>query len=491
MGSKGTDQRGSVGKPRKSVVLVEIGNDWIKMVQADASKAGVTLSKVHLEPIDAESMIADSIASALKAKKFSTTAPVLACLPRQAVNLRLLELPSTDSDEIVDMVELQIGRQTPYSRDEILSDYKHVGRTREGTYTRIMLTIVQRSVVRERFYEIEKAGLGIEKMGVSSEGVLNWFLHRSHSTPQDKAVALVDVDSFYTQMLVLQHGRVVFTKSILVGAKQLLATPEESIAQLTQEVQSACQSCRSELRAGEIESITVSGAGVHVEGLVDKLGKELSLPCDGADCLSDVKLGKGAGDLGDPRYATASLTALVGMALNPDALEFDLVPDVVRMRRTLMNSALSSSTLAALVMAATLSASLYAMLSYSFKAQRLAALQEQVAVTQPAVVKLERMIEVVRKVNERQDSRFSMVNLLPAIHQSVPEDVYFESIDIDCKARKATFAGTAPARKDIRGFLKLLLDSPLFGDVTEDGRVTMDKDERFRFRAVAIFEEDE
>jgi len=489
MGSKGAKLKRSEGEPRKIVVLVEIGNDWIKLIQAESSKRGVTLSKVHLEPIDVDTNVVDSIASALKAKKFSMTA-VLTCLPRQAVNLRLLELPSTDSAEIADMVELQIGRQTPYSRDEILSDYKPLGRTRQGTYTRIMLAIVQRSVVRERFYEIEQAGLDVERMGVSSEGVLNWFLYRMKDKPQDKAVALIDVDSFYTQVLVLQHGRVIFTKSILVGAKQLLETSEESRGQLTQEIQSAFQSCRSELRAGEIESIVLSGSGVNIEGLAEELSSGLSLPCEGLDSLADVKLGKGAGDLGDPRYTTASLTALIGMALNPDALEFDLIPDVVRMRRTLLHSALSSTMLAALVMAAMVSASLYAMLSYAFKTHRFNALREAVAITQPAVVKVERMLEVIRETNERQDSRFSMVNLLPAIHGCVPKDVYFESIDVDVEKKNVSLSGTAPARKDIRDLLKMLVDSPFFGDVSEDGRVTMDKDGRFKFRAVALFEED-
>jgi Tfp pilus assembly PilM family ATPase/Tfp pilus assembly protein PilN len=490
MGNKGAKVARSVGKPRKSVVLVEIGNDWIKLIQAEASKNGVTLSKVHLEPIDSDVSISDSIASALKAKKFST-ASVLACLPRQAVNLRLLELPSTDGAEIADMVELQIGRQTPYSRDEILSDYKQLGRTRQGTYTRIMLAIVQRSIVRERFYEIEQAGLDIERMGVSSEGVLNWFLHRTPAASQDKVQALIDVDSFYSHMLVLQHGKVIFTKSILVGAKQLLESREESISQFTQEVQSALQSCRGDLRDAEIEAVTLSGAGVHVDGLVDGLSESLSLPCEGVDCLADVKLGKGSGDLGDARYATASLTALIGMALNPSALDFDFVPDVVRMRKTLLHSAFSCTALGALVMTAMVAASLYAILACSFRSSRLDALTAETERTSPAIVRIERMLEVIRETNERQDSRFAMVNLLPAIHRSVPKDVYFESVDIDAESGKSTLAGTAPSRKDIRDLLKMLSDLPLFGDVSEDGRVTMDTDGRFKFKVEALFQEDE
>jgi Tfp pilus assembly PilM family ATPase/Tfp pilus assembly protein PilN len=488
MGKNRTDRERPAGKPRKSVVLVEIANDWIKMVQAESKKGRVTISKVHLEPIDSDMIIADRIAAALKEKKFNRTA-VLACLPRQAVNVRLLELPSTDDAEIADMVDLQIGRQTPYSRDEILSDFKPLGRTRQGTYTSVMLTIVQRSIVRERFYEIEKSGLTIERMGVSSEGVLSWFMHRPQNEKNDKALVLIDVDSFYSHLLIVQHGKLVFTKSILVGSKQLTEAGDDGLGQLSQEVQSAVRSCRSEHRDIEIDSITVSGAGVHVKGLAEFLGDALSLPCNVADCISDVKLGKEASDLGDSRYSTVSLTALIGMALNPAALEFDLVPDVVRMRKRLMNSAIANSVLGGLVMAAMVAASLYAMLSFSFKANHLKSLQQVQSEVQPAAVKVDRMIEVIREANRRQDSRFAAVNLLPYIHKCVPKNTYFEGMDIDSNGANVVLSGTSAARSDIRDLIKMLEDTSVFSEVAIDGRVTMDQGKRFKFRVVATFEE--
>ncbi len=490
MGKNKTDRERPAPKPRKSVVLIEIANDWIKMVQAESGKGRITLSKVHLEPINSDVVIADRIAAALKDKKFNTSS-VLACLPRQAVNVRLLELPSTDASEIADMVDLQIGRQTPYSKDEILSDYKQLGRTRQGTYTSVMLTIVQRSVVRERFYEIEKTGLDIERMGVSSEGVLSWFVQRTQQAQHDKALVLVDVDSFYSHMLVVHHGKVIFTKSVLVGAKQLAQAGGEGIGQLSQEVQNAVQSCRSEHRDLEIESITVSGAGVHIEGLTEALGAAVSLPCEAADCLSDVMLGKGAADLGDSRFSEVSLTALVGLALNPAALEFDLVPDVVRMRKRLMKSAISCSILGGLVMAAMVAASLYAMLSFSFKTNRLKTLTNIQSEVQPAAVKVDRMIEVIREANKRQDSRFSAVNLLPYIHRCVPENTYFEGIDVDSAGTKVGLSGTSSTRSDIRDLIKMLEETSVFSGVAIEGRVTMDQEKRFKFRVAAIFEEEE
>lgn len=489
MKKKGTKLQKSAGKPRKEVLLVEIGNDWIKLVQAESQKGRVTLSKVHLEQIDSDTDISDSISAALKKGKFSQSS-ALVCMPRQTVNVRLLELPSTDVTEISDMVDLQIGKQTPYSRDEILADYKEVGYTRQGTYTRIMLAIVQRSIVRERFYEIEIAGIEIERMGISCEGVLNWFLHKTQGDTGAKATVLVDVDSFYSHMLVVHRRKVVFTKSILVGATHLMESRDESLDRLTREVQGAVQSSREELRDVDFESVVVSGAGVHIDGLEDALSSALSLPCETADCLSDVKLGKGATDLGDSRYATASLTALVGMALDPEGMVFNLVPDVVNARRRLMRTAFSTNAFAALVMLAMISFSMYAMLSYSFKASRLKVLDAKIAEIDPAVVKIKRKIEVVREAKQRQDSRLAIVNLLPAIHKCVPKDLYFENIDFDVDKQQVSMSGTASTLQGIKKLVKNLEESLLFVSVAEEGNAVLNNKGRYKFKVVAKFEEE-
>ena len=148
-------------------VIVEIGNDWLKMMQSAPSRGGVAVSKLCVENFGSSGAdLAKLISRSIKQYKFSRM-PVIACLPRQAVNLRMLELPSTDPHEIADMVDLQVGKQTPYSKDEIVSDYKILGSGRSG-YSRVMLVIVQRGVLRQRFSVLEEAGVEVQRMSVSS-----------------------------------------------------------------------------------------------------------------------------------------------------------------------------------------------------------------------------------------------------------------------------------------------------------------------------------
>lgn len=472
------------GVPRDKALLLEVSSDWIKLIEISRVRGKLTLSRAHIEAVTGQTVVSESIRDAIARGKFSSS-PVLACIPRQLVNVRLLELPSVQPSEIADMVELQIGRQTPYSLNEILSGCKSLGVVRQGTYTRVMLVIAQRSIVRERYYAIEAAGLSAERVTVSSEGVLNWFLYRTRAYTPETLSALLDVDSFFTHMIVVQHQKVVFTKSILWGAGQ----SAEGLDIFVQRVKEAFQSCGEALRGEKIVSVTVSGAGISLKGIDEVLSKELSISCRKADCLEDVVIDKGCEKVRDPLYATASLTALVGMALAPNLLDFNFVPDVVRLRGQIVWRARAWSAMAGLLLTAMVCMSLYGMLAAGYRLERRNRLKAEADGLENRMVRVERMLEVIRATQGRQDSRFLPERLLPVIHNCMPVNVYLDTLDIDEVRSRVTMSGTAPSRKDIRELIRMLEESPLFVGVEEGGRTAMDRDERFAFQVVGRFEE--
>jgi len=475
-------------KPRKQALLVEVGSDWIKIVLAEADGAAVRISKLHLEPVDPDIPVSETIAEALKKQKFPAI-PVTACLPRQAVNVRLIELPSTDSSEIADMIDLQVGRQTPYSKEEILCDYKALGTTRQGTYTRVMLAIVQRSVVRARFHDLDAAGRDIGQMSVSSEGISSWFVSRGVAEEKGSATAILDVDSTYSDLIVVQNGSLTFSKSILVGAGHLAGGDSGVREKLTREVERALASCQGETQSIELTSLIVTGAGTRIDGLCNVLGDELGISVSAVDSLGDVRWGKDVAEMDDPRFASASLTSLIGMAMAPDEVEISLVPDAVRMCRDMMWQARSLSMVGILFMAVLVSASLYGILSFKLKQARRDELKQVVAQQEPTVRKVNKMVEVLREARRRMDSRFAPINLMPVIHKQVPKNVFFTTLDLDINRRQLQLAGTAASRKEIRLLVKNLEDTEALVDVEEGGKTTMDKDGRFKFLVICHLEE--
>ena len=61
-----------------------------------------------------------------------------------------IEIPSRDSKEIEEIINLQSGRYTPYSIDEIIIDYVKIGIYKQN-YTKVLLIIIPQKVIK-RYY---------------------------------------------------------------------------------------------------------------------------------------------------------------------------------------------------------------------------------------------------------------------------------------------------------------------------------------------------
>ena len=70
-------------------------------------------------------------------------------VPANAATAKNIEVPSSDPEEIKSIINLQAGRHTPYSREEVLISYINLGLNAFNN-TRLLLVIVHRNMVKER-----------------------------------------------------------------------------------------------------------------------------------------------------------------------------------------------------------------------------------------------------------------------------------------------------------------------------------------------------
>ncbi len=487
LGSDLMARRKQTVKPLKHVVVVELGTESLKLLVASATRKGIALDRVHVQHLAAGAAPEEAIAAALKKHKIRA-AHVIGVLPRQSANLRLMELPSTDEAEIADMIDLQAGRQTPYSRDEILSDYKVLGQTRRNTYTRVLLAIVQRAIVRERYHDLERGGLDLARMSVSTEGLLAWV--RASGLASAQAVAVLDVDAAASDMIVVQNDTLVSSKHIMTGAAPLREGGADAMHKFAEDVLRALDASREGGGGVAVDGLVVTGAAPAIDGLEAALRRELKMEV--------TVRGAATASVEDPKgFCTAaaeagmSLTALVGMAMAPATLALNLCPDVVRMRRELVARTRGLSAMGAAMMAVLVAGSLWLTLACAFKADTLKALKRELAATSPAVTRIEKMTEVVREVRSRRDARLAPVVVLPALHHCIPADVFLDSMEYDRTRRTLVLNGTAPSRKEVRALVGALEDSPLFTQAQESGKNAVGKDGRFVFQVSCGMEDAE
>jgi Tfp pilus assembly PilM family ATPase len=467
-------------------VVVEVGSDWLKVVQVESSRNRPVVSKLYLAQIrDPATSVSQLLADALKKLKFAVK-PVIACLPRQTVNVRMLDLPSTDPQEIVDMVDLQAAKQTPYSAEEIVSDYRVGGGARTG-YTRVLLAIAQRSVLRQRFYVLDEAGVEVDRTAVSSEGLLGWYRHVAGGGGAAGATAVLDVDASYADFAVISQGDIVFTKSIMIGAFNLLGEYGKWAEKFVREVQQACEILQGESPDATVSRVVLTGAGPNVPGLAEALNGQMGIPVEPVPCDKGVKMEAAGVSLADDAYRAVSIAPLIGVALAADELALDLMPDTVRSKKDVLRKARTWSAFGVLLLGALVSVSLFVTTSFFLKRQRLNRLRAESLRTEPAVRQMEQRKEIVKLVQGRDDSRLLVVSLIEKIH-GLTGDVYLDAVDYDAEKSQVSLEGTAKTIKDVSGLVQKLEQSPLFSDVREGKPTSVDPKGRFRFQVVCGLE---
>jgi Tfp pilus assembly PilM family ATPase/Tfp pilus assembly protein PilN len=448
----------------KSATVVEIGAEWLKIVKAESLNRNPAISSVHLRRIEeGGSSLATMITGILGSSRANAT-PVIACLPRQMVNVRMLELPSTDPKEIADMIDLQVAKQTPHSRDEIMFDYRIVGSRHEG-YTRAMLVIVQRALVRQRFLALEEAGLHVAKVSVSTEGLLSWYLlNRSAEHLSSETAVILDVDSSSSDLAIVAGDELVFNRSMLIGANHLRSDSGEWTGKVIQEVRHSLEMYRSETPGGKISRILLTGAGPNIKGFSEQLHRACDIEVLNCGPVKNIEVRSQVSVLDDPVNASVSITPLVGCVLAPQALELDLTPDAVRVRETLKRNARHLTLLGIQVMAVLALCSVLTVDRGYVKAERLARLNAKLARTSLDVDALNQMQAKTQLVAQRLDSKYAPVVILRELQSLMPESIYLTSIQIG-PAKQIAVRGVAEATSDVYGYVNVLEASALFKSV--------------------------
>jgi Tfp pilus assembly PilM family ATPase/Tfp pilus assembly protein PilN len=451
---------------KRPVTVVEIGNDWIKIAENSPSVPGRAISKISLAKL---AQINESVGAALnrifKASNYAREG-VITYLPRHLVTIRILEFPSTDRKEIDDMVNLQVSKQTPYSKEEIYSSHKVLLSEREG-YTKVMLVIARRNIVSERVDALQSAGISVERVAISTEGVANWFsiAYASESASGGVSYTVVlDVDSNYSDFIVMRKSTPVFTRSILIGANQLMGELDKWQEKFLDEIKHSVELFQSEQRGARISKIFLSGAGKNVSELAGLIGPRLGIDTENAVPVKNLRIKDGINVIQDPNFNFVSVSALFGIAMRHKELEIDLTPHDLRIQRRTEEKRRQLVLMGILATSIVMLVSLFLLTSIYVKNAYLKQVKDKVAATETEANDIKGKIGEIKLVEERIDARGTSLSIISELHRITPREVYLLSISMEEK-KKVTLKGRANALSDVYKYAKILEDSRLFEKV--------------------------
>lgn len=477
---------------KSPVVVVEIGNDWLKILEYNPSQKGGLVTRASLvKLVQIKEPVTIALSKAFKNLKLSKQ-NVIVCIPRHLVTIRILEFPSTDLKEINDMVTLQVGKQTPYSREEIIFSYRPIYVEREG-YTKVMLVIARKNIVNARVESLQKAGIEVGKVAVSSEGVFNWFniSYLPKITMNSEGIILLDIDSNYSDFIVIHKRQFCYSRNILIGANHLLDEGETWRDKFVEEVSHSMELFHNEERDVKIGQVYLSGAARNVSGIDEYLTMKLNLPAEVADPFRGIKMHGNIRVFKEGEYSYVSPSPVLGMSITSKDLLLDLTSGELRLQKE-MESKRRQITLMGILGAAVVTVgSLCLLIAIYTKNSYLTQIKKQIAQIEKEAGYVERMRKHIDLVESRLDAKQRSINVLHEVHKLTPQEIYFTNINIEEKKR-TTLQGRATAMSTVFSFVTILEGSPYFENVATTYTTTKkEKGEEYtKFEIICMYEEE-
>lgn len=163
----------------------------------------------------------EAIKQYLKQKKFKSDENIM-LLPKQFVTVRHISLPSDDEEELAQMAKFEAEKNIPFNVERhIISHY--VMKKTGVSGSRTLIAVADDPVVREPLQMLMTAGIQPSIATVSSIGLGNLFLYQNPSLPEEKTITLIHIDMDAVELIIIQKGVIVFSRSTSNGIGRLLS----------------------------------------------------------------------------------------------------------------------------------------------------------------------------------------------------------------------------------------------------------------------------
>ncbi|MBN3038731.1 MAG: pilus assembly protein PilM [Candidatus Omnitrophica bacterium] len=452
-------------KRRKIFTALEISDNWLKIVQAIPAAKDKKLKRVLVEKIT--SLDDQQISEKIKelSKKIDINPDLLTVVvPHQLAAVRNIELPSTNPNEIKDMVDLQIGKQTPFSKEEIIYDYDILTANTEG-YSKVMLTIVRENVVARYFKILGQIQMKTEKVALSSEGLLTWCRFACKGMPEDKSYAVVDVGYDTSDFAVVSKDKLIFCRNLSVGFSQSQNRLNEWQEKFIEEINLCIYAYQNEVMDKDIAKIIISGAEMVTQDLNETVFKEkIGAPVEIITELKNIPEAIDAPADKKIEGRNVSFCSLMGIVLNFPEQKINLIPPQLKIEKGVRERGKDLYLFGIfLVFILVTISSIFFGRMYNNE-QYLKALKKEILKIQNKVDKLHGMMEETRGIKRRSFIKDYSLNFIYEIHSVISPEVYLASISFDGDDQ-LTIRGISATMSETLRLVDSLEDSDYFQDV--------------------------
>jgi len=401
-------------------------------------------------------------------------ARAIVVIPSNQATTKNIEIPSRDPVEIKSIINLQAGRHTPYSREEILISYINIG-VYQTNYTKVLLVIMNRNVVKRQITILEKAGLKIDKILFAPEGIARFYSKALDLTREDVPVGIIDITSQSTDFIIAFHGTVIANRSIPIGLKHLMTQGKDARDKLVMELAKSIESYQSEDIDKAPATFILTSDDAQMKELQPILKEKLSADIKIVPYLNQMQapppvLFKIAGE-----YNGDSFLDVIAPAGVAQETQVDLMPEEMRLQKTI--EAQSREIIKAGVLAVLILILVFAVFfdKLYFKTTFKDKLTQDYSQKRQEAQVLEDFSNKTQIIKDYLNSRMTPLELINELYKILPEGVYLETIDLDDKAA-IMIRGTSESMSLVFSLQTALEGSSFFKSV--ETKSTSSKQER-------------
>ncbi len=316
------------------MVGIDFSSHTLRFLTLRVSPHKVEVTRLVNRPIGglSDEEIAKTIRAAAAELKLAN-ATVIDVLASSLVITKNIEIPSTNPSEIKEIIGLQAGRHTPYSREEIIVDYIDIG-TFKRSYTKILLVIIARHLVKRHFEVLERAGLKLEQVHLAVEGV-SWAIPNLLKIDcKDAPLGFLHIDEQSTDFAVVLDAKPLFIRSIPIGIQQLLDDPVQVPPKFAEEVKSSLESYQGEDIERPVQAVLVTGAVEELKNLTAVMAERVHVPVRSVSYARSVTFGNEAFNRAG-LIPQVSFLGVISCVCASRQMRLNLIPEEVRLRKAL------------------------------------------------------------------------------------------------------------------------------------------------------------
>ncbi len=450
-------------------VALTLSENYIKVVHARETAENFKVQGVWAKALKGESdeeisrMLTDYVASA----GISPDQMICTIAARSFIS-KNIEIPSTNRVEIAKIIDLQAGRLSPYSRDEIIVDFLCMD-TLTQHYTSVLLIILNRKFVERYMKILERAELSLTRILITPETMGVAYGGMAPPGQESQVFSGLHVGEDASDLTIFEKGQLIFVRGIPVGASQLGENPETARAEFLSELQKSLASYQDQGIGSPVKSLLITGAGEYPETLKQAIQES-------SEILKESQAIVKAFDY--RRIFTSSEEAFRRLEAEKEASFFeplsalfysrrakiDLTPSEIKLRRQFRETSRDIIMLGILIMSLCMMITLFLGFKVYIKNTLLGKYEEIHGAISEEARSLERVSTKTRVVRKLLEVRGRGLKIFDIVSGLIGSDIYLADFQYRDNG-KLVLIGTAQSMSKVFAFVTKLEESNYFSKV--------------------------